>query len=98
AMGPSPGRALPRQVAHRARKIVRPWASSGSLATSGGAGGGGWLSRRKATKPPAIRPSIIRKISRETAGSMADTGESGELGSSADKGLALESALDVSWS
>ena len=77
------------QVAHRPRKIVRPLASSASLATSGGAGGGGWLSRRKATNPPAIRPSIIRKIMRETAGSMAEAGESGEVGSSADKGLAL---------
>ena len=74
---------------------MRPWDNSGSLATSGGGGGGGWLSRRKAMNPPAIRPSIIRKISRETAGSMAEAGASGDVESSADKGLALEGRLAV---
>ena len=64
------GRATPEED----RPTLRQQRVAGHL---GRRGGGGWLSRRKATNPPAIRPSIIRKISRETAGSMAETNESG---------------------
>ena len=77
---------------------MRPWVSSGSLATSGGGGGGGLLRKRNATKPPASRPSIIRKISREAAGSMAEIGESAAFGSSEDKGPALEGQVRISSS
>ena len=60
------------------------------MATSGGGGGGGLLNIQNVTKPPASRPSIIRKTRREAAGSMAEIGESAVLGSSEDKALALE--------
>ena len=68
-----------------------------SLATSGGGGPTGLLSMRKATKPPAITPSIARKISRETDGSMPVGDGSSELESSVDKGLDLASLRLVSF-
>jgi hypothetical protein len=51
---------------------------------------------RKATKPPAITPSIARKISREADVSMLPGGELSELEFAVDKGLDLAGMMLVS--